>query len=265
MNTFSGIFPNEGISCLEELFLLSESLSIPVKKILDSGLSTPWVNRDHHILPGQNYLLQTVSGDYFWFDNSGNRISHPGTLHTFSSHLVAMGSKRIAIPEGFTSIYRDTFYNSPVEEVTIPESIRTIQRHAFARCQNLKRIEIPPKVDAIENFAFENSGLESVVLGSGLRIVGQRIFCDCRNLRKVEILDGKLEILTWEMFAECRKLEEVSIPENVREIEALAFVGCLNLRKVRAPRHLREFFLLKSRHVLSNNMIRDSKIEFDFF
>ena len=60
-------------------------------------------------------------------------------------------------------------------------------------------------------------------------------------------------------------LEAVSIPENVREIQNLAFVGCLNLRKVRAPRHLQAYFLDKSARVLSKEMIRDQKIKFDFF
>ena len=265
MNTFFRLFPEEGISCLEELLLLSESFSIPVKEILSEGLSTQWVHRDRYVLPNSNYLLQTVSGDYFWFDVSGSQIPHPGTLCTFSSHLVAAESKRVAIPEGFTNIYNDTFFNSPLEEVTIPESIRMIGDNAFSSCKNLKNIEIPSKVATIGHSAFAMSSLESVVLESALESVGRRTFFNCENLKKVEIRDSKLEILTWEMFAECRKLEEVSIPENVREIQKLAFVGCLNLRKVRAPRHLRAYFLDKSARVLSKKMIRDQKIKFDFF
>lgn len=258
------IFPEEGVSCKEEIFLLSESISVPVVEILRSGLFTPWVHQDNYHSPSHNFLLQTTSGDYSWFDRSGNPIPNPGTLSEFTSHLFEAKSTRVSIPDGFSSIHKDTFYSRDVEEVVIPRSVRRIGPHAFGRCRKLRSVEIPSGVSEIGDFAFRSSGLERIVLGTGLRCVGRGVFLECLRLEEAEIGDGP-EVLPKETFAECRRLERVSVPGSVREIEPLAFVGCFSLRKVRAPAHLRKYFLVKSSKVLSHNMFGNPQVEFEFF
>lgn len=69
----------------------------------------------------------------------------------------------VVIPEGVTAILWGAFYDSPVERVLVPDTVRGIGRYAFAKCKNLKEVVLPDSLEAIEADAFENCPEDLVI------------------------------------------------------------------------------------------------------
>ncbi len=115
--------------------------------------------------------------------------------------------------------------NQHLSEITLSSSIKVIPRECFQGCKNLSKIIIPRSVRRIDFKAFANSGLEQVVFeeGSYLRVIATRCFAGCINLTAMS-LPSTLLMIGSSSFEGCKALRyTISIPENVREIGALAF------------------------------------------
>lgn len=69
----------------------------------------------------------------------------------------------VVIPEGFTAIMWAAFYESPVERVWVPDTVRGIGRYAFAKCKKLKEIVLPDSLEAIVDNAFEDCSEDLVI------------------------------------------------------------------------------------------------------
>lgn len=68
----------------------------------------------------------------------------------------------IDVPEGFTSISDTCFYGSSLTEITLPQSITTIEDGAFGNCDNLKYIRIGKNITSIGENAFY--GCDSITI-----------------------------------------------------------------------------------------------------
>lgn len=69
----------------------------------------------------------------------------------------------VVIPEGMKAILWGAFYDSPVERVLIPDTVRGIGRYAFAKCKNLKEIVLPDSLQSIGADAFEDCREDLVI------------------------------------------------------------------------------------------------------
>ena len=81
-------------------------------------------------------------------ESSNEIFTHDGT--SFYGNLV-----NVKIPEGFTSIGNNAFYNCKgLTNITLPESLTSIGTSAFRECTSLTSIELPESLTRIGNFAF---------------------------------------------------------------------------------------------------------------
>lgn len=64
----------------------------------------------------------------------------------------------------------DAFCFSSIENIILPNSIKTLSSGSFSYCQNLKSVVISEKAEnvTIQNYAFLNSSIESITFPSGL-------------------------------------------------------------------------------------------------
>ena len=60
------------------------------------------------------------------------------------------------------SIYYNTFKNTAIESITIPNGVNTIETGAFSECVSLTSIVIPRSVDFCSRYTFDSS--DSVVI-----------------------------------------------------------------------------------------------------
>lgn len=83
----------------------------------------------------------------------------------------------VVIPDGTIVIGEDAFYTKwTISKVTMPDSVRTIQRYAFMSCGNLQEVVFSPNVVKISHQAFDYTNLASLTLPEGLRIIESRAF-----------------------------------------------------------------------------------------
>lgn len=119
-----------------------------------------------------------------------------------------------------------------LEEVALPNSLRTIGEGAFIGCDGLKGIMIPENVYQIDAYAFRGcTSLETVLIKGQLTSLQGMIFYDCTSLKIVEFAEG-ITRLTDRMFGNCVSLETITLPASIERIEAQIFAGCTNLKTV---------------------------------
>ena len=128
---------------------------------------------------------------------------------------------------GYNSRYcKGVFRNSALEEITLPKSLKEMNRLAFSGCENLKTIYVDDECD---------KGLFGITLPDSVRFLPSREvmisgkhLSELREQKEVVIPDGV------ERIGSCwfrgSAVERVTIAASVKSIGANAFYGCEQLK-----------------------------------
>lgn len=140
--------------------------------------------------------------------------------------------------------------------LTLPNSVTTIGKRAFANCYTLEEIIISEQIEEISDGAFcidkgtllskydwtdkENIELlgnyiakRSVTLPQKLKIVGAKAFyCNTNMTWTNQTLPTTIELIGESAFEECKSIKEVIVPSRTKEIGARAFYGCCEYTKL---------------------------------
>lgn len=144
-------------------------------------------------------------------------------IETASDKLV-IGCCKTVIPSSVTSIGEGAFYRqSKLTNISIPSSVKTIEKYAFCECPELNSVEIADGLKSIGECAFWNCDkLTNVTFPSSVTVIGESAFALCNNLNKVELSEGLTKIGK-EAFSECDSLKSIYIPSTVNVIGTYAF------------------------------------------
>lgn len=113
---------------------------------------------------------------------------------------------------GSQTKFEGAFEYSGLEEITIPDNIKSIGENTFAGCSCLKR----------------------VVYAGRMREIKENTFRWCKSLKEI-ILPGELETIRISAFEGCESLHNIDLPEGVVSIEEGAFAGCKSLESIYIP------------------------------
>ncbi|MGN0634153.1 MAG: leucine-rich repeat domain-containing protein [Oscillospiraceae bacterium] len=134
-----------------------------------------------------------------------------------------------------------TKYTGRDSSVTIPSEINgnkvtRIGKEAFVTLMsNLTNVTIPDSVTSIENYAFSQCAiLTSVNIPDSVTNIGEAAFMDCKNLTSVNIPDS-VTIIGGTAFGGCTSLTSVNIPDSVTIIKDGTFSGCTSLTSITIP------------------------------
>lgn len=163
------------------------------------------------------------------------------------------GLRSIQMNEGLRSIGTAAFWNSSLEEVTIPSTITSLSTvvSVFVNCTDLRSVTFLGKITSIGNLMFRGcSNLEVInVDWDGITSIGAETFLGCKKLNipiprnitsiqngsysdtgieSIDIPSGVTSIGSY-AFSSCKKLTNVHIPEGVTTLgqEAFAYGGSL--------------------------------------
>lgn len=117
--------------------------------------------------------------------------------------------KTVVISDRVSEIVDIAFYNTGIESVFIPQSVKTIGKKAFWHCSDLTTV------------GFDRN--------SSFKTLPEECFKDCTSLKNVTF--GRVEFLGSLAFANCSALERVDLT-NVLSIDSTAFDDCTNLTDV---------------------------------
>ncbi len=133
-------------------------------------------------------------------------------------------------------------------EYVVPDSVTTIENHAFSGCSGLTSITIPDSVTEIGSGAFYGcSGLKEIIVGENNEnyisvddvlfnkdMTKLILYPACKEGEYV-IPDSVTEEIGYGVFSGCTGLTSVTIPDSVTTIGNSAFSGCTGLTSVTIP------------------------------
>ena len=104
--------------------------------------------------------------------------------------------KHVVVPDGVEKIGNRWFFNSEVESVEIPVSVKEIGADAFFRCKSLKSVVFAEgsKLEKIGPGSFCGTGIEKMTVPKNVTELKEGTFYHCKELREVVFEEGsKLE------------------------------------------------------------------------
>ncbi|EKQ58006.1 MULTISPECIES: leucine-rich repeat domain-containing protein [unclassified Clostridium] len=207
----------------------------------------------------------TIEGNWAFCKQTGEIVAYVGS------------DSNIVIPDKIdnvviTSIGDRAFYrNKNIVNATIPNSVKNIERSAFAGCTGLTSINLPASVKGIGEYALlgcssltnisvdnDNTTYKSIdgilyskdgskllnypigrvgekyIIPNGVTSIGNSAFAGNVNLKSIEI-PSSVTIIGDEAFDGCKNLSSIIIPNGVANIGVGMFYGCTNLSSVSIP------------------------------
>ena len=190
----------------------------------------------------------------------------PKKSFQFCNNLIS-----INIPKSVTIISSQSFEDSGLTSVMLPNNLQNIENYAFFKCSNLASIEIPDSVESIGILSFvgcnnlttfevgtNNSNFSSsddgtilfnknkteliaypsatgdITIPDGVTSIGQYTFYDCSGLTSIEI-PNSVTTIDSDAFSGCSGLTNITIGNNVTTIGDFAFYNCSSLTNVTIP------------------------------
>lgn len=144
----------------------------------------------------------------------------------------------LRLPEGLEVLGAGIFESMPLEEVTLPSTLREISVYAFS--ENLRALTLPAGVERITGGTWRQSDVR-LEEGSKLHLI-EGIFYDETQTTlmsamvpsvgaKVTVL-ATVETVEYGALSFCNALEEIIFPESVTSVGSYALANCASLRRV---------------------------------
>lgn len=136
----------------------------------------------------------TSVGKYTFYASGITSIELPSVKYIGMGAFNSCSVKSVSLGWGITHILDETFANSKLTYLDIPNSVTTIYESAFAHCSNLTSILIPNSVTKIGEKAFSGTGLKSVVIPNSINTLSEGVFESCNSLSEIVIGNGMEDI-----------------------------------------------------------------------
>ena len=172
-----------------------------------------------YIIIGENNCLQNLTGNafnncpkllYFNFTSEANFQFHDGMLFDREETNLILFLKA-----------------TPIEDIIIPSTVKSISQCAFSDCSNIKRVffEGNSIITEIKYRAFYNcQGLTSVNFPASLQILGTGVFQNC-NLYSLFLTLSHIDALPSSAFSGNKHLREIFLPVTLKSVSETAFTN----------------------------------------
>ena len=153
----------------------------------------------------------------------------------------------VDIPASVETINEFALYYTKISHLTLPATLRKVDRQSIFFCQNLTQLDIEEGLEEINHYAFNGcSAIEEMHLPASLVNVGYGIFCNCTALRSVDISEASPLYSTDNnmLFSKdgtrlLRQLaddkEDYTVPKTVTTIDQGCFRYLNNLQRLTIP------------------------------
>lgn len=176
--------------------------------------------------------LQAMTGSGFRNLKKVTELTIPGSIKNFNFSLQNSNIQKLTLAEGVESIQDSPVTNTPVEEIVLPSTLKTLGNAAFSGATQLRAINLPKGVTFADNAVGIFSGcssLTSIDLPASITQIPSSAFSGCTSLKTVTTKSPitKIEANT---FQGCTALKTIPDLSRVTELGASAFFHCEALR-----------------------------------
>lgn len=151
-------------------------------------------------------------------------LTIPKSLTVIGNNAFYNSVKKIIFAEGTTQIADKICYsNYYLEEVVIPDTVKSIGKEAFYQCTRLKDIELPDSIETIGEKSFYGcAAIETIVFPVNLKTIANSAFYGCKALIAITLPEG-LTAIGESAFYNCSSVVSALIPSTVTTIGRSAF------------------------------------------
>ena len=127
--------------------------------------------------------------------------------------------------------------NSALKELTLLDTVQTIEGGAFAGCAGIGEVVIPDNVTNLYSGAFSNcSGLKKVTIGNGVASMNPGVFGGCSSLKTIIFKSGGSgRTIGSGSLTGLPNLEKVVIGEGITTVDSGAFSGNGSIKEIEIP------------------------------
>lgn len=146
----------------------------------------------------------------------------------------------VTVPDGITGIGEQIFgkYTSYIHQVILPDSVKTIGKQAFMKCDNLEKIVLPDTIESVGEKAFESTPWLAEMQADSPLLIINGLLIDGTSAKGDIIIPENVTSVLGNAFYMNTEITSVTIPEGVKNIGANAFGGCASLADVTLPESL---------------------------
>ena len=166
------------------------------------------------------------------------------TYYTGNATEVAIPAEIEGCP--VTSIGFRAFEYCSLTSIIIPDSVTSIEDHAFVDCDSLTSITIPDSVTSIGSHAFGDCSLTSITIPDSVTSISNVAFVRCNALRSIDVSENNKYYSSEEGVLYNKEKTELIccpggkrgqyvIPDSVTSIDDYAFYYCDSLTSVIIP------------------------------
>lgn len=159
----------------------------------------------------------------------------------------------INIPQGVTYIGPTAFYNVPITEIYIPDSVTNLD--GFNTCPNLKTVTTPfpaasnplynvfqttlitsltllPSNTVLKDNEIRNfQNITSLIIPSNVTGIGSTAFLNCISLTHLTIPEG-VKYFGAQVFWDCTSLTSFTFPNSLTSVGSQCFYNCASLKEL---------------------------------
>ena len=179
-----------------------------------------------------NYTVTVLGEDSFSTDDFDSPLYD---IHHTKIHSVT-------IPQSVTSIGKDAFAQCcALQSLTIDDAATSIGDWAFDECYKLTTLSLGKKITTIGDYAFYDCRiLNNVTIPQSVTSIGNQAFGCCYGMDSFTIKDAATSIGEYAFF-DCQSLTTLSLGENITTIGDGAFRSCYKLETITLPAGLASF------------------------
>ena len=179
-----------------------------------------------------NYTVTVLGEDSFSTDDFDSPLYD---IHHTKIHSVT-------IPQSVTSIGKDAFAQCrALQSLTIDDAATSIGDWAFDECYKLTTLSLGKKITTIGDYAFYDCRiLNNVTIPQSVTSIGDQAFGCCYGMDSFTIKDAATSIGEYAFWG-CQKLETLSLGKNITTIGDDAFRSCYKLETIMLPAGLASF------------------------
>ena len=226
-----------------------------ITKVYYDGTMDDWVTLS---FAGGQYANPIFEGANLYILDVDGEVSYNGNTYSVVEEIV--------LTDDSAEIGSCAFYNSKVENITIPASIKKIGANAFSNCSSLTNVYYDGTIDdwieisfagntsnpmtyAKNFFILNDSGtilhngkkysrVTEVTITSDIEKLSDYAFYGFKDLVVINLSNTIKEIGKY-AFYNCR-IKNITLPTNLTKIGSYAFANCINLSSIDLPNTVNE-------------------------